>query len=357
MRSLRELYIRSAVQTVGAIAVIVGGIGWITGWRYGHGLVTLGLAVYLCSAVTGRMGKGWHTVSAFHDGKQAANSYREGRFEDAAEHIANQVGHVRQLAFIDPGETRYAGRTLIAQWTVLTKLGRHEDALVVAEEAVAVCRIADAGRPQLVRALELVEWSLSEFPDRPVGPETDELLRLRAERADEANRLQARALTMVAERHVERREHAAARPLLEQAARIHRHLGPGSSLVVALNDLGNCLSLLDEHEQARASYAEGLAVAGTLDRADPDDVFGLQVNLAGSLRHLERYAEAVPLGYAVVAKLRADHQSEDRHEKSLLRLGWALTSLIDDLRALGRDDEARVLDDELSALTPESDSS
>lgn len=335
MRSLRELYLRGAVQTVGAVAVIVGGIGWITGSRYGHGLVTLGLAVYLCSVITRRMGKGWHTVSAFHDSKQATKSYGEGRLEDSAEHIASQVGHVRQLAFIDPGETRYAGHALIAQWTVLTKLGRHDDALVVAEEAVAVCRIVDAGRPQLVRALELVECSLSEFPDRLVGHEADELLALRTELADEANRTQARSLAIVAERHLERSEYDAARPLLEEVVRIHRHLASGDKLLTALTELGHCLTQLDEHDLARASYAEALRGA-----VDPDDVLGFQLNLAGSLRELQRYDQSALVDEAVVATLRADYQSDDRHEKSLERLTWALGLLGDDLRAMHRLDEA-----------------
>lgn len=340
MRSLRELYIRGGIQFVMAIAVIVGGVGWIIGWQYGHGLVTLGLAGYLCSAVTRRVGKGWHTVLANYDSKQAAKSYSAGRFEESAEHVASQVGHVRQLAFLDAGQSRYVGNALIVQWSVLTRLGRHEDALVVAEEAVAVCRIVDASHPQLVRALELVECSLSEFPDRTIGHEADELLALRAELADEANRTRARSLAIVAERHEERREHDFARPLLEEAVRIHRHLGPGPKLLSLLNDLGNCLSQLDEHEQARASYAEGLQVAGTLETADPDNVFGLQTNLARSLRDLQRYDEAVPLDRAVVAVLRADHQSEDRHERSVERLTWALTVLGDDLRDLHRLDEA-----------------
>jgi tetratricopeptide (TPR) repeat protein len=73
---------------------------------------------------------------------------------------------------------------------------------------------------------------------------------------------------------------------------------------------------------------------------DPQDIFGLQVNLADSLRELQRYAEAVRLDEAVVAVLRADHRSEAPHERSLGRLTWALTILGDDLRALHRLEEA-----------------
>lgn len=228
----------------------------------------------------------------------------------------------------------------MVQWTALTELGQHADALVVAEEAVAVCRVVDAERPLLDRALELVECSLSEFPDEPVGSAADELLALRSQRAADANQTRARSLAIVAERHLERRECDAAQPLLEEVVRIHRYLAAGQKLVDALNQLGHCQMQLAEHERARASYGEALVVAGTLDPVDPDDIFGLQINLADSLRELQRYDEAVRLDEAVVAVLRADHHSEAPHEKSLERLTWALTILGDDLRALHRLDDA-----------------
>ncbi|NIK60168.1 tetratricopeptide repeat protein [Kribbella shirazensis] len=340
MTSLREMYIRGGVQMAATAAVVAGGIGWLAGWRYGHALITLGLALYVCTLFPRRAGRSWHTTLAFYAAKEAAKSYEAGQFEDAAAAVASQVGHLRKLAFIRPDESKYLGNALTAQWNTLTKLGRHADALVVAEEAVAVCRIVDQGRPPLDRALELVECSLSEFPDEPAGASADELLALRSQRADEANRLRARSLAIVAERHLERSEHDAAHPLLEEVTRILRYLGSDEKLVPALTELGHCRTRLREYEQARASYGEALAIAGTLDPVDPEDILGLQMNLAGSARELQQYAEAVRLDEAVVAVLRADHQSESPHEKSLERLTWALTTLGDDLRALHRLEEA-----------------
>lgn len=340
MTSLRELYIRGGVQMVAAVVVIVGGIGWIAGWRYGHGLVTLGLAAYVCSLFRRRRGKGWHSSLAYYDAQHATKSFKAEQFEDAAEQFASQVRHVRKLAFISPRDVKYLGNALMAQWSALTKLGRHSDALVIAEEAVAVCRLVEAERPQLGQALRLAEYSLSELPDTPVGREAEDLLALRATQVSEAVWAHVGALNLVAAHHLERGEYDAARPLLEQVAPLLRQLAPDEKLVTALNELGHCLTELEEYEQARASYAEALAVAGTLDPVDPDDIFGLQINLAGSLRELQRYEEAVRFDEAAVAVLRADHHSEAPHEKSLERLSWALTMLGDDLRALHRLEEA-----------------
>lgn len=104
MTSLRELYIRGGLQMAGAAAAVVGGLGWITGWRYGHGLITLGLILYVCTLFPRRAGRSWHTVMAFSDGKHAVKSYRAGQVEEAAEYLASQVGHLRKLAFLQPGE-------------------------------------------------------------------------------------------------------------------------------------------------------------------------------------------------------------------------------------------------------------
>jgi tetratricopeptide (TPR) repeat protein len=350
--SVRELYARGSVQMVAAIAIVTGVIGWIAGWRYGQGLITLAVIVYAITLVPNPR-RSWYLGLARPHAEWAAKSFGAGRFEQAADDLAAQVGYLRKLAFAQPREAKDLGQALMGQWTALTKLGRHAEALVVAEEAVAVSRIVDANpaeRPALDRALELVEASLSEFPDDPVGPETSELLRLRAERADDANRAEARALTIVAERHVERNEYDAARPLLEQAVRIQRHRASSEQLVNALTDLGHCLTSLGDLDQAHVRYAEALAVATSLDPSDPEDVLGLQLNVARSLRELQRYDEAVPLGRAVVATLRDDHRSETPHEKSVERLGWALSLLADDLRALGRDEEARQVEAEISGL-------
>lgn len=349
----RELYVRGAVQGVGVVAVAAGAIGWIAGWRYGHALVTLGLVVYIASYFPRRVRTAWYLALAFPHGDRAAKTFGAGQYAEAADELAAQATHLRKLAFAQPNEAERLGQVLMGQWSALTKLGRHADALLIAEEAVAVMRLVDAGRrePQaLDRALELVECSLSEFPDEPVGSTAAELLMLRARKADDVSRAHARVLAIVAERHVGRHEHDAARPLLEQAVRIQRHRASGERLAHALTELGHCLTSLDDHEQAHASYAEALAVVTSLDPSDPDDVLGHQLNVARSLRELHRYDEAVPLDRAVVATLREDHRSETPHEKSVERLGWALSLLADDLQALGRDEEARQVEDEISGL-------
>ncbi|TCC29357.1 tetratricopeptide repeat protein [Kribbella sindirgiensis] len=341
MTGERAVYVRGAIQSVATVAVVGGVIGWIAGWQYGHALVTAGLAGFLATLLRGQMRRSWYLGVAYVPGTAAVKSLQEERFEDAVAERAEQAGYLRKLAFAEPSETHHLPPALMAQWRALTSLDRHSDALVVAEEVVAVGRIVDAvrneGRPVVDLALELLEFSLSELPPVRVGAEADELLMMRAERARSANRQHAQALGIVADRHLALNEYDAARPLLEERTRVRRHLAADERLVNALTALGHCLTELGEHEAARTAHAEALEIAQSIDL---DDAFAIGANLAASLRELQRYDEAVSLSRSVVTTLRADHFSEDRHETSAARLTWALDLLGDDLRALHRLDEA-----------------
>ena len=140
--SLRGMYLRGAVQIVGLIAVVAGVIGWVTGWRYGHSLVTIGLAVYLASLFTRGVSL-QRTLGTF----EAVRS-RRSTGEEALAHAAGAVHHYRKLASKRPGERGRLDQMLETQWHLLNKLGKHEDALPVAREAVESCRLAvtkDAG--------------------------------------------------------------------------------------------------------------------------------------------------------------------------------------------------------------------
>jgi tetratricopeptide (TPR) repeat protein len=275
------------------------------------------------------------------------------RFEDAADEYAETVRSLRKLAFARPAELERLGRGLMSQWLPLFKLRRSAEALVVAEENAAVWRILAENqyhRLYLAQALDMVEISRAMVGTDSVRPETDELLSLRADLAREANHKHAHSLTLVAEDHVEHSRYDAALPLLEQIVGIRRNLAtadPGvrPKLVTALTELGHCLTDLGEHERARAAHAEALELESTLDAARPLSVVGLRLNLAGSLRELQRYDEAVGHDEVAVAILRDELHS---HEKGGERLAWALSLLSEDLRASGRHDEARSVDDELA---------
>ncbi|MEV0287843.1 MULTISPECIES: tetratricopeptide repeat protein [unclassified Kribbella] len=288
----------------------------------------------------------------------ATRSTAAGRLEDAADQLAKTVKYLRKLAFVRPNELKRLGDGLMAQWLTLFRLKRTAEALVVAEENVAVWQILAANhyhRLYLAQALDMLEGSRSMAGIVGRHPATDELLRLRSELADEASRKHAHSLTLAAEHHVAQQDYAAALPLLEQIVRIRRTLAATDSdrcskLINGLTDLGHCLTDLGDHERARAAHAEVLELAREADATGPTELAARLVNLAGSLRELQRYDEAVPLDQEAVVILRADLHSGKPHEKAAERLAWALSLLSDDLRAVGRFDEARTAEHELETL-------
>lgn len=372
---------RYPVRVLGGLAVVAGLVLWIAGVESGKTITVIGAFVVL---LFGDSVRSFYLGQAIAQSRQASKSFEAGEFEDAAEEAAQTAVNLRKLGFARPAELKRLAPALGLQWAALEKLDRHEDAALVAAEAVAVYRTVGKNyweRFYLADAMEQLETSVSELPADRVGADADELLMARAELAYEANRKHARALGLVAERHAKLREYDAALPLLVQAADILRPLAAEypdrrSALVDALTNVGHCLSNLDEHERAQAAYAETLNVSRTLDETTPTAQIRHLVNLADSLRELQRYDEAVPNDAAVVAIMRANLRNGDDNERLVLALGVlgddlraahrleealaayqeavtvrrttpALQAVIQTLRALGRHDEARPLEDEL----------
>ncbi|WP_406056162.1 tetratricopeptide repeat protein [Kribbella sp. NBC_00889] len=372
---------RYPIRVLGGLAAVTGLVLWIAGIGPGKTITVIGAFVVL---LFGDSVRSLYLGQAIAQYRYASKSFRSGKHEDAADEAAQAAVNLRKLGFARPAELKRLAPALSLQWAALENLDRHADAALVAEELVAVYRTVGENyweRFYLADSMERLETSVSELPADRVGAEADELLMARAELAYEANRKHARALGLVADRHVKLREYDAALPLLIQAADILRplaaeHPDRRSSLVGALTDLGHCLSDLDEHERAQAAYAEALDVSRTLDETTPTAQIRHLVNLAGSLRELQRYEEAVPNDEAAVAILRANLRNGDDNEKLVLALGLlgddlraahrledalaayqealtvrrttpALQTVIQTLRALGRPDEARPLEDEL----------
>ena len=371
---------RYPIRVLGGLAAVTGLVLWIAGTGPGRTIAVIGAFVVL---LFGDSVRSFYLGKAIAQYRHASNSFRSETYEDAADEAAQAAVSLRKLGFARPAELKRLAPALSLHWAALEKLDRHEDAALVAEELVAVYRTVGQNyweRFYLADAMEQLETSLSELPADRVGAEADELLIARAELAYDANRKHARALTLVADRHLKLREYDAALPLLVQAADILRPLAAGypdrrSSLVDTLTDLGHCLSDLDEHGRARAVYAEALDVSRTLDSTPTAQLRHL-VNLAGSLRELQRYDEAVPNDEAAVAILRANLRNRDDNDRLVLALCLlgddlraahrleealaayqealtvrrttpALQAVIQTLRALGRHDEARPLEDEL----------
>jgi tetratricopeptide (TPR) repeat protein len=155
MNSAHEVIVRGMVQLVGALAVVAGLIGWISGWQYGHGLVTLGLVVYVSTFFTRRMSfrRSWGQLELMQaDG------------DDALQHVDSAVRSFRKLAAKRPGEATYLANTLDKQWTLLAAVDKHDEALPIAREAVETWRAVVIDNPShrvnLSRALNHVAVSL-----------------------------------------------------------------------------------------------------------------------------------------------------------------------------------------------------
>ncbi len=226
---------------------------------------------------------------------------------------AVQAAH--ELELRRPTELRRLADALAHLWLALSMSDRHADALVVAEEAVAVWRILAEEDPHerlhFATALDMLTASLSCVDDEPFGAAAEELLRLRTELADEAAAELAGSLLAVADRHTALDEHTAALPLLERAVDIRRGLVSTSAvddfdLLVALTGLRHCLSDLGEFERGLAVAAEAARLARTIPALSPTDLASALLNLADSLRALHRDDEVDPLEREAEALLRED---------------------------------------------------
>jgi hypothetical protein len=235
----------------------------------------------------------------------------------------DDAGHAVQVArgleLNQRGNLRRLADALAALWLALSSADRHEDALVVAEEAVAIWRILAEDpheRLYLATALDMLTASLSYTEDQAFGTAADELLRLRAELANEASAELAGSLIAVADRHTALDQHAAARPLLEQAVALRRQLVSTGvveefDLLVALTGLRHCLSDLGEHERGLEVAAEAVRLARTIPDLSPTDLASVLLNLVDSLRTLRRDDEADPLEDEAGTLLRDDEQNGD----------------------------------------------
>lgn len=355
-------------RPIGALGLLltIAGVGlWIAGLGMGRTVAVVGAFVAVLGGNTDNV-RAWYLSLAIVHGRRALKLSAAGRYEEAEEDAAGWVRNARKLVFARPADVKQLSQALTSLWSVLTKLDRHADALVIAEEAVAVGRIAAARshweRIYLADALELLECSVSALPGERVGPAADELIMVRADIANDAGNRHARALALVAEQHTDLQEHDAALPLFEELVRIRRNLpNARAKLESALTDLGHCLTELREYDRARAAYAEAVEIRRTLDDLDPNRLAGLLFNLAGSLRELQRYDDAAIAGAEAVEIFRADLHSDEPHPKAVERVTWALGLLADDLRDLHRHEEAlaaysEVLDVYRSAEEPDAQS-
>ena len=215
----------------------------------------------------------------------AARREREARAGDASD-----VGDDRLAALAEILHQR--GRTLAA-------LGRREEALAAAEEAVAIYRRLAAARPDafepdLAASLSNLGSRLSAIGRREEAlAATEEAVaiyrRLAAARPDAFEANLAASLNNLGYwlQDIGRREEALA--ATEEAVAIRRRQAAArpdafeANLAASLSNLGNQLSDLERRQEALAANEEAVAIYRRLAAARPD---ALEANLAASLSNL-----------------------------------------------------------------------
>jgi len=240
----------------------------------------------------------------------------------------------------------------------LSDLGRREEALATAEEAVRIRRQLaavrpDAFLPELAGSLNNLATFLSNLGRREdalaTAEEATELYRhLAAARPDAFLPDLAMSLNNLANRlsDLGRREDALA--TAETAVRIRRHLAAARpdaflpDLAMSLNNLANCLSDLGRREDALATAEEAVRIRRQLAAARPDaflpDLAMSLNNLANRLSDLGRREDALATAEEATALYR--QLAAARPDAFLPDLAASLNNLANRLSDLGRREAA-----------------
>lgn len=163
---------RHPLFAIGFIAGVVGVVGWIYGWQYGHGLTTVALLVMLLGSrdymYTIPYAQGFvavHYSRKFHAG---------GDDKQALQFAKNGAKWFGRLAKRRPEHTSRYAVALDNLWSLLRGAGRHEEALAAAESAVTAWRTAAADDDKWTHSLADALHNL--FLSRAALDRTDGLL-------------------------------------------------------------------------------------------------------------------------------------------------------------------------------------
>ncbi|HKZ55991.1 MAG TPA: toll/interleukin-1 receptor domain-containing protein [Anaerolineales bacterium] len=279
--------------------------------------------------------------------------------ELAAEVTQQAIQHLESARDVDAEERKSGRARLLNNLGVrLSELGRREEALFAAQEAVGVYRKLAEARPEaflpdLARSLNSLGNQLSELGRR------EEALAAAQEAVGGYRKLaEARPdaflpnLTLSLNNlgtflsELGRREEALA--AVEQAVEGYRKLAEARPeaylplLAASLNNLGNCLSELGRREEALAAAQEAVEGYRKLAEARPDaflpDLAGSLNNLGNRLSKLWRREVALAATEQAVAIQR--RLAEARPDAFLPDLAANLNNLGNWLSALGRREEA-----------------
>ncbi len=144
-------FVRRPLWVLGLIAAVVGVAGWISGWRYGHGLTTVALFVMVIGSSDYKFTIPYSQglVSVYYSRKSVA----AGDDEEALRLATKAVRRFGLLAKYRPEHTFWHAAALGHQWGLLNRSGRHEEALAAAESEVAAWRTAAADDAKWSRSL------------------------------------------------------------------------------------------------------------------------------------------------------------------------------------------------------------
>jgi len=285
-------------------------------------------------------------AAADHTARSANFRAALGLYRDALA-ISTRIGNAAQQAM-----------TLNNLGNCLSELGRREEALEAAEEAVKIRRELAKSRPDvflpdLAGSLNNLGNRLGELGRREEAlAATEEAVKIRRELAKSRPDVflpdLAGSLNNLGNRLGElgRREEALA--ATEEAVKIRRELAKSRpdvflpDLAGSFNNLGQCLSELGRREEALTAAGEGKDIYRELAKWRPD-VF--LPNLAGSLNNLGAFLSE--LGRRQVALTAAQEASAiyrelatSRPDAFLPKLAMSLNNLGNRLSELGRREEA-----------------
>jgi tetratricopeptide (TPR) repeat protein len=256
-----------------------------------------------------------------------------GRHEEALASAQEAVDIRRRLAAARPDVyTAALASSLNNLGNLLSALGRHEEALASAQEAVDIRRRLAAARPEAYTADLAMSLNNLGNPLSDLGRH-EEALACAQEAADLYRRL------------------AAARPDAYTA-----------DLAISLNNLGKLLGAMGRHEEALASALEAMDIRRRLAAARPDAYtadLAISLNNLGTLlsvlgRHKEALASALEAAdlYRRLAAARPDAYTADL-AMSLNNLGVFLSDLDRHREALASGQEAADLFRRLAAARPD----
>ncbi len=241
---------RHPLFAIGFIAGVVGVVGWIYGWQYGHGLTTVALLVMLIGS------RDYMLTIPYAQGFVAVHYSRKflasGDDEQALQFAKNGAKWFGRLATRRPEHTFRYAVALDNLWSLLREAGRHEEALAAAESAVTAWRTAAADDAMWSRRLADALQNL--FLSRSALDRTDGLLE----------------------------------PTLE-AIELHRKLIAGEERCLAANlhNLGIVRRQLDQWTDALPTAEELVAVRRQMLAREPGDQ-ELTLDLARALYDLGR---------------------------------------------------------------------